>query len=222
MKSFGLLALLPALTCAFFLPIPPLFQIDNDNNNHLLNYSHVSLLSLVSHNSDTSSTSQVEIRDVNMTDADFKEICTIVHFAESELCGNTSSISIHAQDVPPQLCSLLSLMNHTFCQYENREKGEKREKHKNENINQIHNPTISERNENVYEKFYGNVYIEEIKNNNNSKTNTNLTPKDLCPVFDLVDKTFCTSRDNDNKYDNKINPKDLCPLLEFVEKEICV
>lgn len=218
MKSFGLLAFFPALTFAFFLPIPPLFQIDIDNNtnNHLLNYS---LVSHVSHNSDTSNTSQVEIRDVNMTDSDFKEICTIVHFAESELCGNTSSESLHAHDVPPQLCSLLSLMNHTFCQDENREK---REKHINENTNQIHNQIISEKNENVYEKFYGNVYIEEIKNNNNSNTNTNLTPKDLCPVFDLVDKTFCTSRDNDNKDDNKINPKDLCPLLEFVEKEICV
>ena len=213
MKSFGLLALLPALTCAFFLPIPPLFDMDN----HLLNSSHVSLLSLVSHNSDTSSTSQVEIRDVNMTDADFKEICTIVHFAESELCDNTSSTSLHAHEVPPQLCSLLSLMNHTFCQYETREKGEKGEKHTNENINKTPNPTISEKNENVYEKFYENVYLEDIKNNT-----TDLTPKDLCPVFDLVDKTFCTSRDNDNKDDNKINPKDLCPLLEFVEKEICV
>jgi hypothetical protein len=209
MKSFGLLALLPALTCAFFLPIPPLFDMDN----HLLNSSHVSLLSLVSHNSDTSSTSQVEIRDVNMTDTDFKEICTIVHFAESELCANTSSTSLHAHEVPPQLCSLLSLMNHTFCQYETREKREKREKHTNENISKTPNPTISEKNENVYEKFYENVYLEYIKNNT-----TDLTPKDLCPVFDLVDKTFCTSRDNDNK----INPKDLCPLLEFVEKEICV
>ena len=60
------------------------------------------------------------------------------------------------------------------------------------------------------EKYYSNIYIEEIKTNT-----TNFNPKDLCPVFDLVDKTFCTSANN------KLNPKDLCPLLEFVEKELC-
>jgi hypothetical protein len=219
MKNIGLLALLPALTCAFFLPIPPLFDmdiyIDNDidNDNHLLNSSNVSL---VSHNSTTSNSSHDEIRNITMTDADFKEICTIVHFAESEFCGNTTSVSV-AHHVPPQFCSLLSLMNQTFCQDETAEKGEKGEKHVNQNQNQILNPNISEKNENVYEKFYANIYIEEIKNNN-SNTNTKLTPKDLCPIFELVDKTFCTSHENENK----LNPKELCPLLEFVEKEICV
>jgi hypothetical protein len=204
MKSFGLLALLPALTCAFFLPIPPLFS------NQLLNSS---LVSLVSHDSNTS---QIEARDVNMTDTDFKEICTIVHFAESELCGNTSSTSRRESRIPPEFCSLLSLMNQTFCQDETREKREKREKHVNENeINEI-----NETNEDTYEKFYGEVYIEEIKNKNSS--NTDLTPKDLCPIFDLVDKTFCTSHENKNENKNKLNPKDLCPLLEFVEKELCV
>lgn len=216
MKSIGLLALLPALTCAFFLPIPPLFD------NQLLNSSNISLVSLVSHGSHashTSNSSYVEVEGVNMTDADFKEICNIVHFAESELCGNTSSVEPH---VPPQLCSLLSLMNQTFCQDETGEKGEK---HVNINQNETQkesqsektNFTISEESENVYEEFYKNVYLEEIKNNNNNnRTGTELTPKDLCPVFDLVDKTFCTS------HDNKLNPKDLCPLLEFVEKEVCV
>jgi hypothetical protein len=202
MKSIGLLALLPALTCAFFLPIPPLF------NNQLLNSSNISLVSHASHVSHASNSSYVEVEG-NMTEEDFKEICTIVHFAESELCGNTSSVEPH---VPPQLCSLLSLMNQTFCQDETAEKGEK---HVNINQNETQkektNFTISEESENVYEEFYKNVYIEEIKNNN-----TELTPKDLCPVFDLVDKTFCTS------HDNKLNPKDLCPLLEFVEKEVCV
>jgi hypothetical protein len=105
-------------------------------------------------------------------------------------------------------------MNQTFCQDETTEKGEKREKRVIQNDNS--KQTISENNENIYEKFYGNIYIEEIKNNN-----TDLTPKDLCPIFDLVDKTFCTSRDNDDDDDNKLNPKDLCPLLEFVEKEVC-
>ena len=207
MKSIGLLALLPALTCAFFLPIPPLF------NNQLLNSSNISL---VSHASHTSNSSYAEVESVNMTEADFKEICTIVHFAESELCGNTSSVEPH---VPPQLCSLLSLMNQTFCQDDTGEKGEKhvninQKETQKETQNEKPNFTISEESENVYEEFYKNVYIEEIKNNNS--TGTELTPKDLCPIFDLVDKTFCTS------HDNKLNPKDLCPLLEFVEKEVCV
>ena len=196
MKNLCLLALLPALTCAFFLPVPPLFHNE---------------LSVSSHASHVSHTSHIEAKDANtnaMTRSEIKEICTIVHFAESELCGNTSSST---NSVPPQLCSLLSLMNQTFCQDEKGEKGEKGEKHVNENRNTESN--ISEKNENIFEKFYSNVYIEEIKNNN-----TNLNPKDLCPIFDLVDKTFCASA-SDN---NKLNPKDLCPLLEFVEKELCV
>ena len=196
MKNLCLLALLPALTCAFFLPVPPLFHNE---------------LSVSSHASHVSHTSHIEAKDANtnaMTRSEIKEICTIVHFAESELCGNTSSST---NSVPPQLCSLLSLMNQTFCQDEKGEKGEKGEKHVNENRNTESN--ISEKTENIIEKFYSNVYIEEIKNNN-----TNLNPKDLCPIFDLVDKTFCASA-SDN---NKLNPKDLCPLLEFVEKELCV
>ena len=196
MKNLCLLALLPALTCAFFLPVPPLFHNE---------------LSVSSHASHVSHTSHIEAKDANtnaMTRSEIKEICTIVHFAESELCGNTSSST---NSVPPQLCSLLSLMNQTFCQDEKGEKGEKGEKHVNENRNTESN--ISEKTENIIEKFYSNVYIEEIKNNN-----TKLNPKDLCPIFDLVDKTFCAST-SDN---NKLNPKDLCPLLEFVEKELCV
>ena len=187
MKNLCLLALLPALTCAFFLPVPPLFH------NELSVSSHVEAK---------------DAKPTTITGSEIKEICTIVHFAESELCGNTSS-STNA--VPPQLCSLLSLMNQTFCQDERGEKGEKGEKHVNASRNTESN--ISEKNENIFVKFYSNVYIEEIKNNN-----TNLNPKDLCPIFDLVDKTFCAST-SDN---NKLNPKDLCPLLEFVEKELCV
>jgi len=201
MKNLCLIALLPALTCAFFLPIPPLFQNE---------------LSVPSHASHASHASHVEAKDANakptaMTGAEIKEICTIVHFAESEFCGNTSSsTNPNPNPIPPQLCSLLSLMNQTFCHDESRENTEKGEKHVNENKNT--KPDISEKTENIIEKFYSNVYIEEIKNNN-----TNLNPKDLCPVFDLVDKTFCTSSSNNNK----LNPKDLCPLLEFVEKELC-
>jgi hypothetical protein len=198
MKNLCLLALLPALTCAFFLPVPPLFQNELSVSSHISHASHAS---------------HIEAKDANakpnaMTGSEIKEICTIVHFAESELCGNTTSSS---NSVPPQLCSLLSLMNQTFCQDEKGEKGEKGEKHINANRNT--ESDISNKTENIIVKFYSNVYIEDIKNNN-----TNLNPKDLCPIFDLVDKTFCASA-SDN---NKLNPKDLCPLLEFVEKELCV
>jgi len=179
MKNLCLIALLPALTCAFFLPVPPLFKSDLSVSSHV----------------------EAKVANIKMTGSEIKEICTIVKFAESELCGNTSSST---NSVPPQLCSLLSLLNQTFCQDETAEKREKGEKPVNENI--------SEKIENIIEKFYSNIYIEEIKNNT-----TNFNPKDLCPIFDLVDKTFCTSS-SDN---NKINPKDLCPLLEFVEKELC-
>ena len=98
MKNLCLIALLPALTCAFFLPISPLFQVDTDANAFVI---------------------------------DLKEICPVIHFAETELCNNTSSVT---NPIPPQLCSLLSLLNHTFCQDETTEKGEKGEKHEiNEN-----------------------------------------------------------------------------------------
>ena len=196
MKNLCLIALLPALTCAFFLPVPPLFQNELSVSSHAF------------HIEAKDADANANAKPNAMTGSEIKEICTIVHFAESELCGNTSSSS---NSVPPQLCSLLSLMNQTFCQDEKGEKGEKGEKHVHANRNTESN--ISEKNENIFEKFYSNVYIEEIKNNN-----TNLNPKDLCPIFDLVDKTFCASA-SDN---NKLNPKDLCPLLEFVDKELCV
>ena len=209
MKNLCLLALLPALTCAFFLPVPPLFQNELSFSSH---DSHASHPSHPSHDETKDANTNTNTNTNTMTGSEIKEICTIVHFAESELCGNTSS-STNPNPIPPQLCSLLSLMNQTFCQDDKGEKEEKGEKHVNENRNTESN--ISEKTENIIEKFYSNVYIEEIKNNN-----TNLNPKDLCPIFDLVDKTFCTSSSNNNN-NNKLNPKDLCPLLEFVEKELC-
>ena len=204
MKNICLIALLPALTCAFFLPIPPLFQ------NELSVSSHAN-------------------KDANAFEIDLKEICPVIHFAESELCGNTSSST---KTIPPQLCSLLSLLNHTFCQDETAEKGEKGEKHVNENT-KFNITNLSNTTEKYIEKLEEKLYKEldeKVKNsitnithsysnnnNNNNNNNTKFNPKDLCPIFDLVDKTFCAS-----VFDkNKLNPKDLCPLLEFVEKELC-
>jgi hypothetical protein len=198
MKNLCLIALLPALTCAFFLPIPPLFKNELSVSSHASHASHASHVDATDTNTTTTNTNIA-------TGPEIKEICTIVHFAETKLCNNKSS---ETNTIPPQLCSLLSLMNQTFCQDEKGEKGEKGEKHVNANRNTESH--ISDKNENIIEKFYSNIYIEEIKNNT-----TNFNPKDLCPVFDLVDKTFCTSANN------KLNPKDLCPLLEFVEKELC-
>ena len=173
--------------------------------------------------------------DVNAFEIDLKEICPVIHFAEIELCGNTSSST---NSVPPQLCSLLSLLNHTFCQDEKAEKGEKHI-HENTKFNIMNLSKTTEKYiEKLDEKLYKELdekvqqYIKKVNityfNSNssssssssssfNNKNNVKFNPKDLCPVFDLIDKTFCASSSNNNK----INPKDLCPLLEFVEKELC-
>jgi hypothetical protein len=207
MRNLCLIALLPALTCAFFLPIPPLFKFDKDVD--------------------------VDVAvDVNAFEIDLKEICPVIHFAEIELCGNTSSST---NSVPPQLCSLLSLLNHTFCQDEKAEKGEKGEKHIHENtkfnilnLSKTTEKYIEKLDEKLYKELDEKVqqYIKKVNitysnssssSGSDNKNKVKFNPKDLCPVFDLIDKTFCASSFNNNK----INPKDLCPLLEFVEKELC-
>jgi hypothetical protein len=205
MRNLCLIALLPALTCAFFLPIPPLFKFDKD----------------------------VDV-DVAAFEIELKEICPVIHFAEIELCGNTSSST---NSVPPQLCSLLSLLNHTFCQDETAEKGEKGEKHIHENtkfnimnLSKTTEKYIEKLDEKLYKELDEKVqqYIKKVNitysnysssssSGSDNKNKVKFNPKDLCPVFDLIDKTFCASSFNNNK----INPKDLCPLLEFVEKELC-
>lgn len=199
MRNLCLITLLPALTCAFFLPIPPLFKIDKDVDVNV---------------------------NVNAFEIDLKEICPVIHFAEIELCGNTSSST---NSVPPQLCSLLSLLNHTFCQDEKAEKGEKHI-HENTKFNIMNLSKTTEKYiEKLDEKLYKELdekvqqYIKKVtiiysNSSSNNNNNVKFNPKDLCPVFDLIDKTFCASSSNNN---NKINPKDLCPLLEFVEKELC-
>ena len=47
-------------------------------------------------------------------------------------------------------------------------------------------------------------------------------PKELCPLIELVDKTFCKS-DMGTLFVNtdKIDPKDLCPLLEAIDIKLC-
>ena len=73
-------------------------------------------------------------------------------------------------------------------------------------------------------------FDNNIKNSRNSKNeksviefNLEMDPKNLCPLFELVDKSFCKSgkhiklgTENEN-----IDPKDLCPLLELIETKLC-
>ena len=63
--------------------------------------------------------------------------------------------------------------------------------------------------------------FENIKNKHNYlEFNLELDPKDLCPLLELVDKTFCKSG-NAVKHRENVDPKDLCPLLELIETKLC-
>ncbi len=64
-------------------------------------------------------------------------------------------------------------------------------------------------------------------NNKNEKPpiefNLEMDPKNLCPLFELVDKSFCKSDKHIKLGVEKenIDPKDLCPLLELIETKLC-
>jgi hypothetical protein len=83
--------------------------------------------------------------------------------------------------------------------------------------------TISDMNVESNNKF------KDIKNKdglNLSEFNLELDPKELCPLLELVDKSFCKSgkRVSANLYRTEkenIDPKDLCPLLELIETKLC-
>ena len=63
--------------------------------------------------------------------------------------------------------------------------------------------------------------FENIKNNHSYlEFNLELDPKDLCPLLELVDKTFCKSGSG-LKHRENVDPKDLCPLLELIETKLC-
>jgi hypothetical protein len=69
---------------------------------------------------------------------------------------------------------------------------------------------------------------KELKNNSENiknkhkylEFNLELDPKDLCPLLELVDKTFCKSG-SALKHRENVDPKDLCPLLELIETKLC-
>ena len=68
--------------------------------------------------------------------------------------------------------------------------------------------------------------IKELNNKNEKPSiefNLEMDPKNLCPLFEMIDKSFCKSdkhikvgREKEN-----IDPKDLCPLLELIETKLC-
>jgi len=173
LKTISLLAILPALTFAFFIPFPVYgpdtltnsSKVEDDKMSH---YSHVDNLekatNFETHNS---------------------KICSFVDYVDTVLCNSTESVSGSGLD------------SMSFNQ---------------------------NRNENQTKESKNN--FQNIKNKNSSiEFNLELDPKDLCPLLELVDKSFCksgkgvhaaTSGEKEN-----IDPKDLCPLLELIETKLC-
>lgn len=69
-----------------------------------------------------------------------------------------------------------------------------------------------------------NNSFQNIKNEKSAiEFNLEMDPKNLCPLLELVDKSFCKSN-KDVKLGmekEKIDPKDFCPLLELIETKLC-
>lgn len=183
--SFSLLAFLPALTFAFFLPFP--MTMTNTKVN--------------------------EIPKVTPGD-----VCPFIHYIDNELCVNEStsvdhtktevvknSIFNHHQNEkfdPTQLCPLFSYLNKTYC---------------------LSSETTIDTHNHVNDDIASQIKIikhifERIKINNTSEINEHINPKELCPLIELVDKTFCKS---ETLFQNKIDPKDLCPILEEIDTKLC-
>jgi hypothetical protein len=192
--SFSLLAFLPALTFAFFLPFPMHFENTNVNETPKITPD---------------------------------DICPFIHYIDNDLCTNTfSSVNSVTREVvkntiflhyhnqtfdPTQLCPLFSYLNKTYCTSSKTTNTDTNaEPVKTDIANQL--------------KIIHHIF-ESIKNNTNdsySESDYDLSeqidPKELCPLIELVDKTFCKS---DTLFINKLVPKDLCPILELVDTKLC-
>lgn len=185
--SFSLLAFLPALTFAFFLPFP--MTMENTKAN--------------------------ELPKVTPDD-----VCPFIQYIDNELCVNESSSVDHTNTEvvknsifhhnhhvnekldPTQLCPLFSYLNKTYCI--SSETANQTPNHVKDDIaNQI--------------KIVKHIF-ESIKSKNKSGINEHINPKELCPLIELVDKTFCKS---ETLFENKIDPKDLCPILEEIDTKLC-
>jgi len=189
--TFSLLAFLPALTFAFFLPFP--MTIGNTKAN--------------------------EIPKVTPDD-----VCPFIHYIDNELCTNESSHfatkevvkntvfyhSRHEQKFDPkQLCPLFSYLNKTYCS-------------SSETVNFVSHVDADIANRiKIIKHIFESIESNNINDTNNAKNNNdtsefgdNIDPKELCPLIELVDKTFCKS---ETLFQNKIDPKDLCPILEEID-----
>jgi hypothetical protein len=148
------------------------------------------------------------------------DVCPFIQFIDNELCANKSSSVDHANTEviknsifhhnqhnnekfdPTQLCPLFSYLNKTYCI--SSETANRAPNHVKDDIaNQI--------------KIVKHMF-ESIKSKNTSGSNEHINPKELCPLIELVDKTFCKS---ETLFENKIDPKDLCPILEEIDTKLC-
>ena len=168
LKTVSLLAILPALTFAFFIPFPvygpdTLPDSSKIHDDKMSQFSHVDNLEKATKFETTHNS----------------KICSFVDFVDTVLCNSTESDSL------------------SF----------------NQNMN-----------ENGIKESKNN--FQNIKNKNSSlEFNLELDPKDLCPLLELVDKTFCKSSKGvhaaTTSEKENIDPKDLCPLLELIETKLC-
>ena len=171
LKTVSLLAILPALTFAFFIPFPvygpdPLPNSSKVEDDKMSHYSHVDNLEKAT-NFETHNT----------------KICSFVDYVDTVLCNSTGSGSGSGSD--------------------------------SMSFNQNRNDTKESKN-----------IFQNIKNKNSSiEFNLELDPKDLCPLLELVDKSFCKSGKGAHaattSEKENIDPKDLCPLLELIETKLC-
>jgi hypothetical protein len=163
LRTVSLLAILPALTFAFFIPFPisvpvPVSVPDSSKMQEggMSHYPHVDNIEkskeFQTHNS---------------------KICSFVDYVDTVLCNTAESDSL--------------------------------------SFNQKQNDTKESNNN-----------FQNIKNKNSSlEFNLELDPKDLCPLLELVDKTFCKSGKDVMVGKENVDPKDLCPLLELIDTKLC-
>jgi len=164
LKTVSLLAILPALTFAFFVPFPisipvPVPDSSKMQEGRVSQYPHVDNIEKAT-----------EFQTHN------SKICSFVDYVDTVLCNSTESDSL--------------------------------------SFNQNQNNTKESNNN-----------FQNIKNKNSSlEFNLELDPKDLCPLLELVDKTFCKSGKDVMLVmvgKENIYPKDLCPLLELIDTKLC-
>lgn len=164
LKTVSLLAILPALTFAFFIPFPvsgPVPDSSKIQEDRMPHFSHVD-----------------NLEKATKFETHSSKICSFVDYVDTVLCNSTESIAV----------------NHNL------------------NKNETNDTKESKNN------------FQNIKNKNSSlEFNLELDPKDLCPLLELVDKTFCKSGKGVKVGTEKenIDPKDLCPLLELIETKLC-